>query len=534
MKSNHDSAQPERTAFCEAPRPILLLGMLLALALPGVVASAEPGKTIFTERFDTPSAADDWRGEPCLVDVGDSGKALSASRAESAGPGSTTYRRVLPIDSLEGCLLHVAARVRAEGVGEPPRPWNGVKVMAIIESSSGRQHPQADLPVGTFDWRDAAFSFRVPRDAQRVELVLGLEAVTGQAWFDDVLVTLLKRPPVYVKPPAGPTPWIELGRLRGAMIGPDVDEDDLRTLGAEWGANLVRWQLIYRGVGAGFQPTDLQYDRWLDQALARLDKMIPVCHKYGLNIIVDLHSPPGGRARHSYVGSNDRLFTDPAMQDKFVEIWRRITRLCKNRPGVIGFDLVNEPVPDLVTPGCDDWRSLAIRAAKAIRQIDPDRTIVYEPGPWGSPEGLSDCVPLPLANVVYSVHMYRPHTFTHQTLHNSPGGIEYPGKIDGRYWDKAALREELAPAIEFRERYGLPIYIGEFSAIRWAPAGSAARYLSDLIEIFESEGWHWSYHAFREFHGWSAEHGTDRDDRRPSVNPTEREQLLRKWFAKNL
>lgn len=62
---------------------------------------------------------------------------------------------------------------------------------------------------------------------------------------------------------------------------------------------------------------------------------------------------------------------------------------------------------------------------------------------------------------------------------------------------------------------------------------SAARYLSDLIEIFEAEGWHWSYHAFREFHGWSAEHGTDRDDPRPPADPTEREQLLRKWFAKN-
>jgi len=42
------------------------------------------------------------------------------------------------------------------------------------------------------------------------------------------------------------------------------------------------------------------------------------------------------------------------------------------------------------------------------------------------------------------------------------------------------------------------MYIGEFSAIRWAPDGSAYRYLKDLIDVFEAHGWDWSYHAFRE------------------------------------
>ncbi|MCK7482553.1 MAG: hypothetical protein M0C28_39625 [Candidatus Moduliflexus flocculans] len=66
-------------------------------------------------------------------------------------------------------------------------------------------------------------------------------------------------------------------------------------------------------------------------------------------------------------------------------------------------------------------------------------------------------------------------------------------------------------------------------------AGRAApcRYLKDLIEIFEAHGWDWSYHAFREWNGWSVEHGPDRNDNRPAAEPTDRERLLREWFAMN-
>ena len=88
----------------------------------------------------------------------------------------------------------------------------------------------------------------------------------------------------------------------------------------------------------------------------------------------------------------------------------------------------------------------------------------------------------------------------------------YPGEIDGKRWDKAQLEAALKPVVEFQRKYGVHIYIGEFSAIRWAPDGSACRYLKDLIDIFEAHDWDWSYHAFREWDGWSVEHGSDPKD----------------------
>lgn len=105
--------------------------------------------------------------------------------------------------------------------------------------------------------------------------------------------------------------------------------------------------------------------------------------------------------------------------------------------------------------------------------------------------------------------------------------------IDGKPWDKAQLEKALQPVINFQNRFRVHIYIGEFSAIRWAPDHSACRYLSDLIDIFESQGWDWSYHAFREWSGWSVEHGPDRQDTQPVSSPTDRQRLLCRWFALN-
>ncbi len=220
-------------------------------------------------------------------------------------------------------------------------------------------------------------------------------------------------------------------------------------------------------------------------------------------------------------------------QKRFVELWQEIARKYRGAKAIWGYDLANEPVEGVVEEGLADWQELAERTAKAIRAIDPSRTIIVEPPDWGSPDGLKDFQPIDVPNIVYSVHMYIPGTFTHQGVHGRSPPIRYPGEIDGRTWDRTQLEAALKPAIDFQKRHNVHLYIGEFSAIRWAPDNSAYRYLRDLIEIFEAHDWDWTYHAFREWHGWSVEHGPDPNDLRPSPHPTDRQRLLQAWFAKN-
>ena len=511
----------------------LMLGVALVagLACAAEAPALKPGDVIFATDFEGTDGLKAARGRAGAVklDKGyQSDQALLAEVPADAAARAAYIQIALPAERVRGAKLILSARVKAENVSAKPQPWNGIKFMMPITAPGGRTWPQAEIEVGTFDWRPVAWQAYVPDDATEMVLVLGLEQVSGRAWFDDVKITV-RRPAVPVVPRAASGPAYKghnLPRLRGAMVSNDIDEDSLRVLGKEWNANLIRWQLIgWLGSGQG---VDLaKFDDVLEAHLKKLDRALPVCEKYGIMVVVDLHSPPGGSA-----GSN--LFNDPACQKKFVESWQKMARRYKGAKAVWGYDLLNEPVESAYAEGCADWQELAQRAAAAVRDIDRERTIIVEPAQGGGPEAMRELRPLSVPNVVYSVHMYMPHQFTHQgVFENTKTPYVYPGQVEGRRWDKARLEAALKPVVDFQEAYGVHVYVGEFSAIRWAPEGSAGRYIRDLIDIFESRGWDWSYHAFREWQGWSVEHGPDKADAAPSKDPTDREKLLREWFAKN-
>lgn len=520
--------------------------VLLCLCLSGSCAavlstwaqserSPYKGQILFATDFEAQPALKGWEGRSTLAAGYQSDHSILVERRTGDPSNASATVRSLPVEAIRGCTLRATAMVKAENVTAKPNPWNGVKFMLALDAPGGRSWPQAEIDTRTFDWRRATFSARIPPDATSVTLFLGLEQVEGKAWFDNLKITVAKAP-VAAPGVATSGPIFKghsLPRLRGAMISPNIDAESLRVLGKDWNANLIRWQLIR--MGRPGQPSSLaEFDDWLERELKKLEAALPVCERNGMYVVLDLHSPPGGKATVSgYVGSDDRLFTDLVVQRRFLELWQRIARRFKDAKPIWGYDLANEPVEDVVEEGCDDWRDLAERTAKAIRAVDPNRAIIVEPSPWGGPEGLSDFVPLSVSNVVYSVHMYLPHAFTHQGVHQAGSELTYPGMIAGQMWDKAQLERALDPVIRFQKNYGAHIYIGEFSAIRWAPGDSAYRYLKDLIDIFESHDWDWSYHAFREWSGWSVEHGPDRANTAPVGVPTDRQRLLMEWFSRN-
>ena len=518
----------------------MFMHRLLICVLPTLLGAQEHavlprGHVFFATDFENSDALKVWAG-PAVLGAGfEGGHALVLERAAGKGNGQSTASIKLPVEKMRGYVVQFSARVKAQDVSRKPKPYNGVKFMAPIVTDQEKSWPAADMGVGTFDWQRVTFRTIVPDDAKQVSLVVGLEAVTGKAWFDDIRVVAWK--PLVSAAPRAVTGTMYKGhdvpRLRGAMVSPDIDEAGLRVLGQEWNGNLVRWQLVRREKFDN--ALDLEaYDRWLQSALKQMDAALPLCEKYGLRIVVDLHSPPGGhRFNGGYAGSDHGLFTDAKCQRKFVEVWQHMAQRYKNVRTIWGYDLANEPVECVAGEELAEWQELAQRAAKAIRAIDPERAIIVEPPEWGNPQGLRELRPLDVPNVVYSVHMYLPHAFTHQGVHGPGKAWRYPGQIDGKPWDKAQLEAALKPVVEFQRKYGVHIYIGEFSAIRWAPDQSACRYLKDLIDIFEAHDWDWSYHAFREWDGWSVEHGSDPKDRSRAPSPTDREQLLRGWFAKN-
>lgn len=491
------------------------------------------GHLFLSEDFESETVTQRWHG-PLNFQTGPaSAHALSVRRDIAEGAAMATLD--LPAGDMLGQTVYCTAMVKGEHISAKPKPWNGVKFMLRIDSPQESQWPAASFEGEAFDWQQATFAARIPTNATKVTLFLGLESVTGMAAFDDVKVFVGKaRAPItaWVRP-ATPYKGHQESRLRGTMIGSSATDGDLKVLGQEWKANLIRWQLIHLKQ-AGPRVTMQDFNVWLDTELKKLDAALVSCERYGLRVVVDLHSPPGGKATAGgYSGSDSGLFHSQEAQDTFVKAWETMARRYKTNAVIWGYDLANEPVEDFVSTDCEDWQQLAERTARAINAIDTSKAIIVEPADWGSPGSLANLRPINLPNVVYSVHMYLPMEFTHQTLYGNPGGVVYPGQIAGVYWNKDQLRKALEPVIAFQRQYGVHIYMGEFSAIRWAPGQSSCAYLKDLIDIFEEQGWDWSYHAYREWQGWSVEYDENQSNQRPSTAPTERQKLLRSWFDKN-
>ncbi|MBC8041736.1 MAG: cellulase family glycosylhydrolase, partial [Opitutaceae bacterium] len=459
-----------------------------------------------------------------------------ALRVELADKTTSALRTMdVPVEPLRGKWVYVSAKVKGSEITAKPQDWNGVKVMLKIDGAEGgEQWPQIGVPAGTFDWKKFSTRILIPKDATKLTLHLGLELVTGAVWFDDVRVTLARETRDV---PAAPVDQpIFKGRtlpaLRGAMAHPEMKREDLRVFAEEWGGNLIRWQLLHlpkKGTEKDYEV----YDRWLDQALLKLDDVLAWSKEFGVKIVVDLHSPPGGKVGGGWVATaSGDFWSTPASQEHFLKTWRRIAERYRDEHDVIwGFDLLNEPDDRTVTEAGDDWQTLAGKAAKVVREVDPRRTLIVEPAMWGSADGFVGFEPLDVPNVVYSFHMYSPFHYTHQGVDGPAPAIAYPGELDGQRWDKAALEKSMEAAIAFAKKYRVHLYVGEFSTIRWAPG--AEDYLRDAIEIFEKHGWDWSYHAYREWHGWNLELGTNRDDMTQTKESGARLKAVLEWMRKN-
>jgi len=300
--------------------------------------------------------------------------------------------------------------------------------------------------------------------------------------------------------------------LRGFMSpSRDMAEDDFKTL-SSWGATLLRFQMVRDWHAVNGNRDLAEYDRWLDGRLDHLDKVVlPLALRYGVRVVVDMHVPPGGRDS----GAEANMFYDAAYADHFVSTWRRIAKRFRCRYGIYGYDLVNEPCHKRKPlSGCDYW-NLQHRAAKAVREEDPYVTIVVESNEWAAPATFARLEPLPLGNVIYQVHMYEPFEFTHQrVLGTRPWTVGWPNAERG--WSKDYIRRALKPVRDFQLRHKARILVGEFSAVCWAPDADA--YLRDCISVFGEYGWDWTYHAFREWPGWSVEHEGE-DDKSLRLSP---------------
>ena len=56
-----------------------------------------------------------------------------------------------------------------------------------------------------------------------------------------------------------------------------------------------------------------------------LKELMAACRRYGIKVVLDMHSPPGGR----YPNNDLAIFNEPLYQDHWVAMWERIARRYK-------------------------------------------------------------------------------------------------------------------------------------------------------------------------------------------------------------
>ncbi|MBN1797973.1 MAG: cellulase family glycosylhydrolase [Spirochaetales bacterium] len=196
------------------------------------------------------------------------------------------------------------------------------------------------------------------------------------------------------------------------------------------GFNSIRFYINYGLFESDGNPYAYKQDgfTWLDMNIA-------AARVNGIYLILNMHYPQGGFQSN---GDGDALWTEQNNQLRLIALWKEIAERYKDEEIIIGYGLVNEPVP---LNGVAQWTGLAQNIINAIRDVDPYHLIFAERAIWVKggdnqidrdnfyfPIGLTD--PGPKNNIVYEYHMYEPFEFTHQNASWVPSllGIysEYP------------------------------------------------------------------------------------------------------------
>ncbi len=437
-----------------------------------------------------------------------------------------------PLDPVKVCgkRIQVSCQIKGEGISNPLRTYLGPKIMMVCPMPEQVYYWDFSRRYGTFDWEAATLSVFIPEEAKNPSLAFGLQGCTGKFSIRDLQIKTIEESQTVRLPTNSGKAYGQKTKFRGVMSGHDLSEASIRELGETWGANLIRYQIV-NAKKIKFNTFE-EYSSWLNQELATLDRLLPLFRKYGIKVLIDLHSGPMLQQNNLL---HNALSQNPTQQQYLVEVWKNIAARYANQSGIWGYDILNEPREDSYVyrqDGGDDWNGLSSRVAKAIRELDPNTPIIVEPAMVGNPEGLRAMRPIEVSNVIYSIHFYKPSSYTFQGIFTpQKQALRYPGTIDGKEYNKERLRLEMKPIIDFQNRYQVPIYIGEFSVIRWAP--NASEYLSDLISLFEEYGWDWTYHAYREWSGWSVEHSDDPELKSILSEDTARKRVLLDAFRRN-
>jgi endoglucanase len=237
-----------------------------------------------------------------------------------------------------------------------------------------------------------------------------------------------------------------------------ITQADIHWLKAT-GANSLRLPFNYRM----FTGENYLGGNSVKRAFTIIDSLVKWCKKEGLYVLLDMHCAPGGQTGDNIDDSYGYpfLFESLQAQELCINIWKQIAAHYANEPTIMGYDLLNEPIPHFYDTAFFNPRlePLYKKITAAIRLVDRKHIIVLGGAQWDSN---FDVFGKPFDNnMVYTFH---------------------------KYWT-APTRAVVQPYIDFRNRYNVPIYCGETGE-------NTDEWINSFRQMLDSNniGWHfWPY-----------------------------------------
>jgi endoglucanase len=147
------------------------------------------------------------------------------------------------------------------------------------------------------------------------------------------------------------------------------------------GFNSVRVPFNYR-----LFVTDDEPQRLEGPGYELLDRVIGWCKQEGLFVILDMHAAPGGQTGDNIDDSwgFPFLFESAESQELTVKIWQKIAARYKNETTVLGYDLLNEPIPHFFDMAYFNPKlePLYRKITAGIRQVDDNHIIILGGAQW--------------------------------------------------------------------------------------------------------------------------------------------------------
>lgn len=175
---------------------------------------------------------------------------------------------------------------------------------------------------------------------------------------------------------------------------------------------------------------------YLEEGFKRLDDVIKWCSEENLYVVLDLHAAPGGQTGDNIDDSWSYpfLFVDEQAQQTTINLWRKLADRYKNEKIVIGYDLLNEPIPHYMEDKEElnkKLEPLYKKMVKAIREVDKNHIIFLGGAQWNTNFSM---LGQPFdSQLAYTFH---------------------------KYW-MPTEQKEIQAYVDFSKKYNVPIWLGE-------------------------------------------------------------------------